>query len=340
MTMNDVVSKKPPPPSSVAPRRRFRFALRREISRGKALLLGLLCLLVCGAIWWYLTWGAIPEERIISPAILPSPAETFGDFHSLWFDRALTRNTYASLHRVFFGFGLAALVGVPLGVLCGCFPWMRAFLGPVTIFGRNIPVAALIPLTFMFFGIGEYQKVMFLFIACAAFVIDDTASAVSDVSSRYIDTAYTLGARPRQIILKVIFPLALPNIFNSLRLLFGLAFGYIMLAEVIKSSEETGGLGFIINMSQRRGQISHIILVLLLIPLLALAIDRVLFWIQRELFPYQYGGSGILRGAVSACLRRWEDLKGLVFKPVRYADLPHLEIATPASEKTPQGKQP
>ena len=64
-----------------------------------------------------------PEERIIPPSKgLSSPAETFASFPSLWFDRALTRNLLTTLRRLSLGFGLAALVGVPLGVLCGCFP--------------------------------------------------------------------------------------------------------------------------------------------------------------------------------------------------------------------------
>ena len=184
--------------------------------------------------------------------------------------------------------------------------------------GRNIPVAALIPLTFSFFGIDEFQKVMFIFIACVAFIIDDTAAAVWAIENRYIDTAYTLGANRRQIILKVIFPLALPNIFNSLRLLFGLAFGYIMLAELIKFGNESGGLGDIINTSLRRGYQTHIILVLLLIPLVAFAIDRILFWVQRELFPYQYGGSGILRRALGAYFVVWEEFKSLFHKKVDF----------------------
>ena len=62
-------------------------------------------------------------------------------------------------------------------------------------------------------------------------------------------------------------PLALPNVFNSLRLLFGLAFGYIMLAELIKFGGEAGGLGDIINTSQRRGFQTHILLVLMIIYL-------------------------------------------------------------------------
>jgi NitT/TauT family transport system permease protein len=215
-----------------------------------------------------------------------------------------------------FGFGLAVQVGVPLGVLAGCYSWFGAFLSPISIFGRNIPIAAVIPLTFSLFGIGEFQKIMFIFIATVAFIISDSARAVMDVDRRYIDTAYTLGARQRQVILKVLVPLALPDIFNSLRLLFGLAFGYIMLAELVKFGGESGGLGDIINMSQRRGPREHILLVLMIIPVVALCIDRALFWIQRELFPYRYGGAGILNSAVRMVLRGWEDVKGLVIKPV------------------------
>ena len=289
------------------------FALRREIPRWQAAALGVLCLVLCAGVWWWLTRGAV-EDRLLSPSILPSPAATLGDFKSLWFDRELTRNTYASLRRVALGFGLAVLVGVPLGVLCGCFPWLSAFFAPLTIMGRNIPIAALIPLTFSFFGIGEFQKIMFIFIACVAFIVMDSARAVGDVSSRYIDTAYTLGANRRQIIVKVLVPLALPSIFNSLRLLFGLAFGYIMLAELIKFGGEAGGLGDIINMSQRRGFQTHILLVLMIIPLVALAIDRFLYWVQRELFPYQYNSYGLLHRGWRSVSRGLEDLKFFVLR--------------------------
>ena len=149
----------------------------------------------------------------------------------------MTRNTLVSLKRVVLGFGLAALVGIPVGVLCGCFRRVGAFFAPLMVVGRNIPVAAVIPLTLSLFGIGEFQKIMFIFIACVAFIVMDTATAIADVSSRYVDTAYTLGAKRRQIVIKVLVPLAMPSIFNSLRLLFGLAFGYIMLAEVIQTQE-------------------------------------------------------------------------------------------------------
>ncbi|MHB8899615.1 MAG: ABC transporter permease [Thermoguttaceae bacterium] len=319
-----------------APRRLGRlFALRREIPRWQAVALGALCLAVFFGAWWWLTRGS-PEERLLSPNILPSPSATFGDFKSLWFDRELTRNTYASLRRVTLGFGLAVLVGVPLGVLCGCFTWVNAFFAPLTIMGRNIPVAALIPLTFSFFGIGEFQKIMFIFIACVAFIVMDSARAVGDVAERYIDTAYTLGARRHQIILKVLVPLSLPDIFNSLRLLFGLAFGYIMLAELVKFGGEAGGLGDIINMSQRRGHQTHILLVLMIIPVVALAIDRVLYWIQRELFPYRYHSYGFLHRGLRTAFYGWEDAKHGLFGAFFHRRSPGAGTGEPAGEPPSQ----
>jgi ABC-type nitrate/sulfonate/bicarbonate transport system permease component len=287
------------------------FTIRKEIPTWEAFLYGVLCVACVFALWWYATTGEPAESRVLSPTQLTSPHETFAKFGDLWFERALTRNLGASLRRLSLGFGLAAIVGIPLGVLCGCFSRISAFFAPLTLFGRNIPVAALIPLTFSIFGIGEVQKVMFIFIACVAFIISDTAQAVADVGGEYIDTAYTLGADRRQVILKVLVPLAMPSIFNSLRLLFGLAFGYIMLAELVKFGGESGGLGDIIITSQRRGLIEHIILVLLIIPVVAFAFDRVLFWIQQELFPHRYGGMGILNNCVRAALHGWEDLKGV-----------------------------
>jgi NitT/TauT family transport system permease protein len=194
---------------------------------------------------------------------------------------------------------------------------VQAFFMPMILFGRNIPVAALIPLTFTLFGIDEPQKVMFIFIATAAFVVWDTTRAIEEIGGQYIDTAYTLGAGIWQTIGKVMLPLALPSVFNSLRLIFGLAFGYIMLAEVIKFGGETGGLGDLINTSQRRGPREHILLILLIIPVVALFIDRLFFFVQAELFPYRYGGMGILHRLVRGVLHVWEDLRLAIWNGFR-----------------------
>jgi len=109
-------------------------------------------------------------------------------------------------------------------------------------------------------------------------------SAVGTVPERYVESAQTLGASKAQIVWKVLVALALPDIYNSLRHLFGLAFGYIMLAELINAQH---GLGYLLMSSQRRGLSEHIILILMIIGLLAWGIDRTLYWFQKGLFPYR-----------------------------------------------------
>ncbi|MCU0962411.1 MAG: ABC transporter permease subunit [Pirellulaceae bacterium] len=332
--MNASITTAPPTNSPPATGRRGP-RLRQPISVGAAVGWATLSVVVFFAVWWWLTAGA-GEARIMSPTVLPSPRETFSEFPSLWFDSALTRNLFVTLRRVTLGFALAMLVGVPLGILAGCYSWIRALLAPVVIFGRNIPLAALLPLTFFFFGIGEWQKIMFIFVACVAFVIADVTVAISEISSRYLDTAYTLGANSWQAIIKVLVPLALPAILDSARLLFGLAFGYIMLAELIRFGEDAGGLGNLILVAQRRGPREHIYLIILIIPVVALAIDRVLYLLQVQLCPFRYGGAGWLNRGLRMVLHAWDDLKSRILAPKPPFDqLLTAPASTPATPAEP-----
>jgi NitT/TauT family transport system permease protein len=262
----------------------MRVRLRRSLTRRRALLLQVGSVAAFFVIWTALTWGE-PEKRMLSPLTVPSPGEVVGQIRSLWFDAALSRSTAWSLWRILLGFGLAAAVGIPLGILAGCFRSLESVLAPPTVFLRNVPIAALIPLSLVWFGLGEPQKVFFIFIACVGFVLFDTTRSILDVDERFVETAYTLGAKERHVIFKVLVPLALPDIVNSLRLLFGIAFGYIVLAELIDAKH---GLGYIIQVAQRRGPREHIYLVLFLISMLGFGIDRALFALQKRLFPYRF----------------------------------------------------
>jgi len=319
--------------------------IRDVPSYAEGLVFGAGCIGLVLLVWWFLSAGE-GDSRIIDAYTLPTPKETFESFPDLW-HRELSRSIVISLLRVLGGFLLAASIGVPLGVLSGSYLRVNSFFKPLVLFGRSIPIAALIPLTLVWFGLGEFNKVMFIFLATIAFIIFDTVNTVNAVPDRFIDTAYTLGARPsrkkgaqlaaiagvaygllimigwyllrddsarslgeelasasawlrfaggfiagfalwypitgHQVMRKVIFPLALPDIVNSLRLIFGLAFGYIMLAEVINAKT---GIGALIINSQRRGFQEHIYLCLFIISLLAWVIDRSIMLLQRQLFPH------------------------------------------------------
>ena len=182
------------------------------------------------------------DERIISPSKLPSPGEVFGSFGRAAGSRARPTASIDTLERVFKGIGLAAFVGIAVGVLAAANRGVGAALAPLVIFLRSVPMGALIPLTLMLFGDGEKQKWMFIFLAVVPFVFSDTVKAISIVPERYVETAQTLGASRLQIIRKVLVPLALPDIITSLRFLLGLALGYIMLVEAINAPRGLGTL--------------------------------------------------------------------------------------------------
>ena len=269
------VARKPLPPGL--------FALRQPppLLVGKGL--GAACIAAVLLAWTAATAGA-PESRLVSPVLLPSPLEVVTSARSLLAEGSLLEAVVATLRRVLLGFLLSAVVGVPLGMAAGSWRAFGAFIAPVVLVLRNIPVAALIPLTILWFGIDESQKVMFIFIATVPFVFSDAAASVIAINDRYVDTAQTLGASSAQVVTKVLVPLAMPGVFTSLRSLFGIAFGYIMLAELVNAKY---GLGYLLSMSQRRGHTDHIFLVLVLIGLLAWGIDRALAFFQRGLFPYR-----------------------------------------------------
>lgn len=288
--------------------------IRGEVPRWLTILAGLICLLLCAGLWWLSTQGA-GEERWLGHNQLPSIEETLERFPEVVDDQSPERhivdNTIVSLKRVIVGFALAVAIGVPIGIAAGCFPLIRSFFSPTILFGRNIPIAALIPLVMALFGTGETQKYMFIFIACVAFIISDTIDAVNEVAQRYIETALTLGASTMQIVFKVLVPLSMPLVFNSLRVLFGLAFGYIMLVEIMHEGEGAGGLGFLLNIARKRGITEYTVIIILTIPLVAWFIDQLLYVVQCHLFWWKYSEEA----KRSFVFRLSQRLLGLFWRP-------------------------
>jgi taurine transport system permease protein len=232
-------------------------------------------------VWWFVTRGDA-VTAIVSPSKLPSPGAVLRSFGSLGGN--LGDGIIATLERVLLGVLLAAVLGVVLGVLAGTNRAVGSAVAPLVIFLRSIPMGALLPLMLMLFATGEKQKVMFIFFAIVPFVFSDTVKAVSSVPERYVETAQTLGASNRQILVKVLVPLALPDIVTSLRFQFGLALGYVMLAEAIATSN---GLGVMLNNNERLGNIEQNYALLFIIALLAFAIDFLIRFFQRGVFQWR-----------------------------------------------------
>jgi len=195
-------------PTAMPPLFTLRLAAPRRVRR----LVGAGAVGVVLLVWWFATSGIGSEDRLVSPIILPSPAEVVRSFPSLWKDRGLVESIAATLKRVLVGFGLAAAVGVPLGIVAGSWRVVESAGAPLALFGRNLPVAALIPLTILWFGIDETHKVMFIVIACVPFVYADAIGPVVGVPDPYAETAQTRGASPLQVVGNAAAPLALAEL--------------------------------------------------------------------------------------------------------------------------------
>jgi ABC-type nitrate/sulfonate/bicarbonate transport system permease component len=262
--------------------------IRGQVPSAVSILLGLVPLALLILLWWQLTRG-IPEERVIGPTILPSPTEvvqSLGDLvgSSDQENRSLFDHIFLSLRRVALGFLLGLAVVLPIGILMGSFGSARSTMAPLVTASGYIPIATLVPLTMSWFGLDESQKVVFLAMAFGIFLLPMVIRAIDAVPEVYLRTAYTLGATRWHIIRRVLVPVALPDIWHSMRLAFGVGWSYLVLAEVVV---KTGGLGDLIDTARRRAMSGRVYLVIVIITVIAWVADLLWERVGMLLFPYR-----------------------------------------------------
>ena len=240
--------------------------------------------LVLGA-WWFVTRGERVEDRMLAPLILPQPMEVLNAFPKLHFEQALVRSAIRSFQRVTIGFSLAAIIAVPLGVYMASFASISAFFRPLALIGGYVPIVVFIPLTLAWFGLNETQKIGFLFIGCFVALLPMVIRSISEVPRAYLDVAVTKGATQWQLVRHVLFGVAMADIWENLRTVYGVGWGWIILAEVVNAE---AGLGYLISISERRGHTAAIFAIIIVIVLIAIACDQLWRLGARLLFPYKY----------------------------------------------------
>ncbi|MDN5279938.1 MAG: NitT/TauT family transport system permease protein [Clostridiales bacterium] len=225
------------------------------------------------------------QSRIFSPVILPSPWEVFSSLPSLWSERSLLTNMLYSFLRVGAGFLAAFIIVFPISLLMGTFSKFNSIFAPLMLFGGYLPIPALVPLTMSLFGTNEEQKIMFLALGFAIYLMPLFVKALDEVDNVYLQTGYTLGAGKFQILNKILLPIAMPKIYDAMRLGFGIGWGYIILAEMVDMGSK--GVGTLILTSQRRGPREDIYLVLIAIVIMAFITDKIWEKVGHKLFPYR-----------------------------------------------------
>jgi len=203
-------------------------------------------------IWSILTYG-----RLVDPLFLPSPGRVFQAGYDLFLELGFTSDILNSVYRVMVGFLAAAVIGVPLGLVMGTFRAAEAFTEPVVGFIRYMPASAFIPLFILWLGIGDVEKIAIIFVGSFFQLVLMVAVVAKNVQKDMLETAYTLGANRFQVIRKVLLPASLPGIVDTLRIIVGWAWTYIIVAELVASAS---GIGYMIISAQRMLRTGNIIL--------------------------------------------------------------------------------
>lgn len=261
-----------------------RLRVQADLPYSRALGLTALFIGVVLAVWWFVTRGQL-GERMVQALILPSPMEVLRAFRPLHLEQGLVRSAVSSWLRVTTGFALAALVAVPLGVYMATFRPIAAFFRPLALTGSYVPIIVFIPLSMTWFGTGETQKVGFLFIGCFVVLLPLVIKDIADVPTAFLDVAVTKGASQWQLVRHVLFPVAQANIWDHLRGVYGVGWGWIIMAEVFVRPEY--GLGGLIEVSNRRSQTGAIFAIIIVIVLIAVACDQLWRLGGNLLFPYR-----------------------------------------------------
>ncbi|MBA3765715.1 MAG: ABC transporter permease [Acidobacteria bacterium] len=263
----------------MARRKSSLFSIRSPLPKRMAFMLGLVApTLVLGA-WCVETYG-----RMVQPDFLPTPTEVLRGTLQLFIQYDLGTAIYISTRRIVLAFLLASALALPLGVLMGAFDPINRFFEPIMAPLRYMPISAFIPLLILWFGIYEKQKIAFLFLGVFVYLLPVVVSSIRLVPEELVQTALTLGATRLQVIRTVLVPAALPEIFDSFRVMNAIAWTYVILAEAINPEH---GLGYMVQLAYSHQKASWSFAGLLVIGGIGLLTDFLIRALSGMLFRWR-----------------------------------------------------
>ncbi|WP_287876693.1 MULTISPECIES: ABC transporter permease [Acidovorax] len=230
-----------------------------------------------------LVWAGFTLGGWVSPTFLASPVTMVQEGWLLFTEYNFLHDIGMTVWRVMGGFLLATAIAVPLGIAMGAYKPVEAFFEPFISFCRYLPASAFIPLLILWAGIGETQKLLVIFIGSVFQIVLMVAVTVGGARRDLVEAAYTLGAGSSGIVRRVLIPGAAPGIAETLRLVLGWAWTYVIVAELIGSAS---GIGHMIMDSQALLNTGQIIFGIIIIGIIGLISDLAFKTLNRRLFAW------------------------------------------------------
>jgi NitT/TauT family transport system permease protein len=224
----------------------------------------------------FLVWEAYCQASGISPFILPAPSAIF---EALWRFRAgIWLNAEQTLLTTLAGFAIAVVFGLVLGVAIGASSWLYAAIYPLLVAFNAIPKVAIVPVLVIWVGIGTVPAIITAFLISFFPIVVNVATGVATVEPELLDVLRSLGAKRRDIMLKVAIPRSLPYFFASLKIAITLAFVGSVISETVAANR---GIGFLM-LRDASANVPRMFAALLLIAALAVAMYGIAALVERR----------------------------------------------------------
>jgi NitT/TauT family transport system permease protein len=257
--------------------------------RARSLIRAAITLAVAAAIY-----EALARSGYFAPALLPTiPVIAHALFASLA-DGSMIEHAAFTLYRVMFGFCLAVVVGLPLGILMARFRGIENFFLPLVSALMPIPSFALVPLFMLWFGIGNLTTVLIVFYAATFPMMFNTWSGVRSVNPLWLRAAGAMGADEHSLFWKVIIPGASPFIITGMRQAFLRAWIAVVGAEMIAASD--WGLGWVIFDAKEFLNTDVMLAALIVIGAIGFVFERLVFGSLERATVQRWGMSRVAKG--------------------------------------------
>ncbi|CCK82112.1 MULTISPECIES: ABC transporter permease [Desulfobacula] len=230
-----------------------------------------------------LLWELIARIGWIPNWFLPVPSTVLQVLWEMILSGEVPKHTGISLLRGFTGYGFAAVFGIGLGLLIAWSKIIENIFDPLIELIRPLSTFALIPIFFLWFGIGNTSKIIIIFKACFFPIVINTISGIKGVDSKLIQAARSLGATERQLWTKVFIPSALPMIITGMRISTAISIMALVGVEMLAGDS---GIGFLVIDAQRTFDTERVFAGIIVLSILGFSLDRIARMIQYRILSW------------------------------------------------------
>lgn len=218
-------------------------------------------------------WELITRFSGWSSHVFPGPIAVLTSMIELMTNGSLLKNTVASLFRVSIGFSLAALLGIPLGIVLGRIEITKLIFNPIIQFLRPISPLAWIPLAMLWFGIGDPPAIFLIFLASFFPMVVSTSIAVESIKPTYFQVAANFKFTRMETLTKIVIPAITPEVITALRITIAIAWLVVVAAEMIAVQS---GLGYLILDARNGLRMDNVMVGMIVIGIIGLLLDYIM----------------------------------------------------------------